>query len=379
MIRRTVLDTFVRTKGYEVVEKYGISKASEISGLSRPTIYTILKEHPTEPKRVLPKYVGEWEESVGRQKFIELIEGKIKGKNNFKGYLRVGLVSWKDILNRKDPVSWVKEDFQKVWRHEGFRDSETGVIEYNIAVRVRKWMLISGQNDLLDSGEFSPTKRPKGKKKMWFLEDEELERLIRAIDRPDLLILLRLGIESGGRLSSLKKVKPRDVNGTHQGILMFEPKVNDYVLRYFNECSMRFFKRYIADFSIQPEQLLCAISDSHIDRLLAAYGEKARLCKTVSSHIMKHTFVSQAGHRGVSVEIISEQTGTDPNTLREFYAGIKEEKIKHELLGEPMRVETFWQWVQKFEKLWVEQYERIKSGLGLPCGSASASQGSLSQ
>ena len=74
-IRDSKLDTFIKRGGYEIVSQIkrgkrkgkfrGISKASEVTRLSRPTIYKILKEYPEKPSKVKPKYVDNLEDSYG--------------------------------------------------------------------------------------------------------------------------------------------------------------------------------------------------------------------------------------------------------------------------------------------------------------------------
>jgi hypothetical protein len=59
------------------------------------------------------------------------------------------------------------------------------------------------------------------------------------------------------------------------------------------------------------------------------------------------------------MESISQQTGTNPNTLQDFYVGVKEKKLRHELLGEKLDVLPYHEWVKTFEPLWSQQYASI--------------------
>ena len=58
--------------------------------------------------------------------------------------------------------------------------------------------------------------------------------------------------------------------------------------------------------------------DFHFRRLRSA-GRRAKLKKVISTHILKHTFVTQASRHGVSAENIVDQTGTELRTLEKFY------------------------------------------------------------
>jgi len=341
--------------GYEAFKKSGISEASRLTGISRPTIYTILKKYPKKPSRTVPRYFEDWEKTG--KFFLEKHKGRIK---SWKKHYKVGLIAWKNVLNRKDPMLWDIEDFRKLWRYEKFIDSMTGKIRFTIAVSLKLWMRTIGRHDLDKLDEFSTRglKRPKGRRKMWFLEDEDIKKMIQSCDRRDVLVFARLGMESGARASSLLLIKPEHINYERNIILMYEPKVKDYVPRFFNQCTMLFLKQYIQDYSIQPDQLLFPSYDT-VNKYLRLFGEAASLPKGVSTHILKHTFVSQASYHGVSLEIVSEQTGTDPATLLQYYAGIKEEKVRHELLGEKMERKKFNEWVNDLDNLWVQRYNQI--------------------
>ena len=260
------------------------------------------------------------------------------------------------FLNKKDPISWDREDFRKLWKAEKFRDQKTGKTRFSYAIRFRKWMRAIERADLcnLDEFETKSLKRPKGIRKQWFLEDKEILRLIEAIDRKDLLVAFVLSLFSGGRASSVmpiksaKGIRPMDIDEQNCGILMFEPKRQEYVSRLFHPKIIELTKRYIEDYAIKPNESLF-MQYGTMRRFLKKVAEKGKIAKISTMrgawHITKHTFVSQGAYHGLSLEVISEQTGTDANTLMEYYAGIKEKKMRQELLGEKVKIEPFHEWV----------------------------------
>lgn len=351
MVKQTTIHEFVTRQGYELVEKLGKSETSRVLKISRPTIDAILREHPTPPKRTIPKYVFQWEETAGNKLFIAKYQGRLRA---FEKYVKYGMRVWL-FLGKKDPVSWDIDDFQKVWRDEKFKDSRTEKVRFTVAIALRKWMRALGKGDLCNLEEFGTKalKRPKGMRKQWFLEDEEITRLIEATERNDLLVAFVLSLLSGGRASSTmrtggsKGIRPIDVDDRNNGILMFEPKRQEYVLRLFHSKVIDLLKRYVNDSHIKPNQS-CFFGYTTMRALLKETARKAQVSKIVdmrgSWHITKHTFVSQGAYHGLSLEVISEQTGTDANTLMEFYAGIKEKKMRLELLGEKVDIEPFHAW-----------------------------------
>lgn len=369
MVKKTTLHEFVSKNGYELIQKMGKSETSRILKVSRPTIDAILRKYPTAPLRTLPKYVFQWEETEGNKMFIEKYRGKAR---DLKTHIAQGLRAWLK-LDKKDSLAWDTEDFNKIWNDEGFRDPNTGKMRFEYAVIFRKWMRSLGRGEFCNMQEFKTKglKRPKGAKKQWFLEDEEITRLIEAIDREDLLLALVLSLLSGGRASSVmesrvsKGIRPMDIDERNCGILMFEPKRQEYVLRLFHAKLISLVKKYISDSGIKPNESLFSSYDV-MRKLLKSAGRKGNVSKIAdmmgSWHITKHTFVSQGAYHGLSIEVISEQTGTDAKTLMDFYAGMKGKKMRAELLGEKLDIEPFHAWalrviiepaVRRYEELQV--------------------------
>ena len=351
MVKQITIHEFVTQNGYELVEKLGKSETSRLLTISRPTIDAILKEHPTAPNKTLPKYVFQWEETEGNRLFNEKYQGKL---GCFRNYLYHGFKAWL-MLGKKDPVSWNIEDFRKLWHAEERKDLTTGKIRYENATILRKWMKAIGKTEFCNLEEFSTTglKRPKGLRKQWFLEDEEITRLIEAIDRDDLLVAFVVALLSGGRASSVmptetgKGVRPMDIDEKNSGILMFEPKRKKYMLRLFHRKVIELLRKHIMTHGIKPNEPIF-LSYGTMRVFLKDVALKARISKLNdmhgSWHITKHTFVSQGMYHGLSMEVVVEQAGTDATTLLDFYAGMKEKKLRAELLGEKIEVEPFHAW-----------------------------------
>jgi hypothetical protein len=216
---------------------------------------------------------------------------------------------------------------------------------------------------LLQLEEFATRglKRPKSRKS-WFLEDTNLTCLIKATKQHSLLLIEEIGVKSGGRISSILGIRPLDCNFEKNLILMYEPKVQDYRPRFLDQGCMARVKRYIEDYQIAPDKRLFP-SYSTVRKALKTVAKEANIPQLASmrgaTHIFKHNFVTQGAFHDLSMESISEQTGTNPNTLRDFYVGVKEKKLRHELLGEKLDVLPYHEWVKTFEDLWSQQYGSI--------------------
>jgi site-specific recombinase XerD len=357
--KQSTVDCFIRSNGYQIAEQQGVTAAANASGLSRPTVYAILKEYPRQPKRTGPSDLEYWESSKGAKLFLQKNRNRIK---TWKKAYRVGFFSWL-ALERKDPTTWTIEDYCRVWNYEKFIDSVTGKIRDFIAFSLRLWMKSLGKNDLLQLEEFSARglKRPKSRKS-WILEDKDTEKLIKTTKTHSLLLIEEIGLKSGGRISSILGIRPLDCNFEQNIISMYESKVEDYRARFFDQGCMSRVKQYIEDYSIAPDKPLFP-SYTTVRKALKAVAKEASIPQLASmrgaTHIFKHTFVTQGAFHDLSMESISEQTGTKPNTLQEFYVGVKERKLRHELLGEKLDILPFHEWVRTLEPLWSQQYSSI--------------------
>lgn len=342
-----------------------IESAAKKFDVHRNTIYNWLKKHPRHPQRelrkgVIPKYVERFEDSETVQLFLD----DKKGKRKLSEYMRVGLQAWK-ILNEKDPLSWTEEDYRLIWEHPEFRDPMMGTISFNNAVAVRQWFPYSKLSHLKDEPYFTTKglKRPKGMKKThWLKSQQEIEDVINYLQYPDTLWMFFLGIQCGGRFSSMRLIKPVDITYVNGTIMMWEPKVKQYVERDFLKEVLTTLKKYLFDFNFEGKNRIFPRSLNNINSDLTQAGRRAKIPFSLTTHTaLKHTFVSLASNHGVSLEVVSRQTGTDPNTLMDFYAGLDRRKIRHELCGEEYQRPDFDQLIRNLIPIVKDKYEAIKT------------------
>ena len=358
-LRKETIERFVEANGYEIVLKQGVTAAANNSGLSRPTVYAILQKHPKQTKRVIPQYVKDFDTTEGAKQFLVKNRNRIK---TWKQCYRLGLKCY-ILLGKKDPFNWTVDDYRKLWMYETFVDLVTQRTRDTVAFGLRLWMRAMGKHDLLQQEEFATKglKRSKSRKS-WCLEDEHLIELINSTRHHFLLLITEVGVKSGGRISSILGIRPLDCNFEKDLIMMYEPKIKDYRPRFLDQGCMSRVKQYIEDYQVTPDKPLFP-SYSTVRKTLKAVAKGANIPQLASmrgaTHIFKHTFVTQGAFHDLSMESISEQTGTNPNTLRDFYVGVKEKKLRHELLGEELDVLPYHKWVKTFEPLWSQQYSSI--------------------
>ena len=357
------LSKFERLGGYDIVEKakkgwetWGIiSELAKKTKISRPTIYEVRKRFAERPKRILPVYVEEFGNSRG----YEILKEKLAhtmSTERFRALASTTLQAFK-VLKNKDPISWDEADFLKLWQCRELRDPLTNYIESNKSVFLRAVMKAIGRHDLRD--KFPTKKRPNGTKRLWYLKDDEIKRLIETIQEIDTLLFMRFGIEGGGRASAILSITPEQIDYEQRCVNVYEKKTKEWIPKFYQAETLDMAKRYIHDFDIKPKQRLFPRTRQTYSHRLEFAGQLTDIEKTLSSHILKHTFVSQASARGVSLDTISDQTGTDPTTLKDYYQARNVAKQRHELLAEPYDPEPFGVWVKSLDPLYKKRYEEL--------------------
>ena len=354
MVKKTVLDQFVKRGGYDVVKRRrnkkwkNISEASNRTGLSRPTIYSILEKYPEPPSKTVPKYVEEFKESGGYKLLVEKYLKRVS-KSTGQNRLRAIIEGWK-FLNKKDPVSWNEEDYLKLWNREEWNIPDIGFDE-NIASAFHIMMKLTKQAHLIEQEEFKGHKHSSGKKKDWFLRDPEIRDTATKHVEPDALLFEFGGTVWGARASAMLGTKVKDISFYDNSLQVFERKMkkkaNPYVSKYPPLAFFRLLKRYIEDFNLKPNDPIFPRSYTFYNDALRTVGEQANLKKKLSTHILKHTFVSMGHRHGLSRETIIEMTGTEDQTIKKFYLKVDEKRIRHETQGLELKEKPFWKWIDE--------------------------------
>ena len=363
-VQESKLDKFMRLGGYETVRQIkrgkfkgqwrNLSEASRKTGISRPTIYKILEKYPEKPNKIKPKYLDRLEDSEGYKRFMQIYGIKLD-KNQLPQNIRYMRIAFK-MLDRKTPESWTEQDYKKLWYSKEFYRQECKGIHKIIGVYFRRVMRATDRFDLLEKFKYKAP--PEGKKKQWFLHENEIKALAQVIEEKETLMLLFVGICVGARHQALNELRVRDVDFNDKVFQVHESKTRDYVLKFPPYAVFDLLKIYVSDFA--PEDKLFPRGYGyHLKRLRTA-GRKAKLKKVVSTHILKHTFVTQASRHGVSAENIVNQTGTELRTLEKFYRAKDEAKLRHEMQGTKYKAIPFHEWIKKLSPYFKARYGELK-------------------
>ena len=361
MVKKSILDQFVKLGGYNIVrhrsDKWkNISEASKRTGISRPTIYTILKKYPEEPSKVMPKYVEEFKESEG-YRILKETYGKRKFWFSLKNVILEGFAFLKlEYGYGKDPISWNEKDFRKIW--EKWHDPKLETIASHKGVQYRRLITLLAESSKLEK-KFK-TIQVEPEKAHWYLEEPDITAIINVIERADFLILFLFGIFTGSRISAILTLIPEKIKWLKWKAIVYEKKIKKEVPKYLNESFTRLMERYVKDFQIQPTERLFPMSDDAYNRYFKRARKGTKITIKTTTHIMKHTFVQQSHEHGVPAEVVVQQTHTELRTLKKWYSFVKEEKIQKHMQGKKWDPEPFTDFMDRIVAHATRRYEQIR-------------------
>jgi integrase len=368
-LSKAKLEQFIKKKGYQIVRHsktkkhwQHISEASRRTGLSRPTIYKLLEAYPEPPRNIQPKYVKTFEESEGFR-LLELTYKKKLSPAEWRQTIRDCLLAWRHIggssNNKKDPISWTIDDWREIWNMEVFYSKEAGGILEQHATRLRRMMYSC---DIIEAlRKFKGKKAPQGKHKDWFLHDHEIKLLVDHIAEQDTLLFVLLGISTGARASALLKIKVEWIDFYSKTIKVYEPKVKVFAYKYPPYCVFELLKEYIEEKNLRPEDQVFPRGYSFYVRAMKASGKRAGIGSNVTTHILKHTYVSQAYRHGVSAETVVEQVKTELRTLLKYYQAKDEKRMRHEMQGTDFKHVPFHEWLGALSYFFKVRYNQLKA------------------
>jgi hypothetical protein len=350
----------------------GKARAAKELGLSRPTIDKWLAQYPQgmpeKPHKTEPRYFQEFEQTDCakrvRSNYFDRKTNDMTSQG--KRVYTVLREAWK-TRNQKDPLTFDLQDFLFFWGtstqapYPPFVDPLTNKIAFNNAVCLRIAMRSGRARDLVDDLRFTTKglKREAGRKRYWYLEEQEIIQVVNVINEPDTLEFFYLGILLGGRGNAVLAIHVGNVHRQAQCLDIYETKVHRTIEKDLFDFSLEFLWQYIIDFDLK-DRLFSLDLDTINDRLIKASIEAGLpKQKWITTHMLKHTTVTQMGLHGVDIDVISDYVGTDPDTLMKFYRGGGREKIRAQILDLPRTQKTWKEFVKELHPYFVARYKAI--------------------
>lgn len=358
--------------------------------MTRGTIYNWLKKYPARPvreprvKRVIPKEVRVFRDThayrlIEDHKYVKNIEFTLREAWKYTGV---------------DPADWSVEHVKALREptYEGKNNilwiDITGDISSHHATNIRRFLDKLEEEipeaALLKKIMKDVKKRPSGPRKEWYLDAEEIHKLIPCINELDTLVFTRKTLEDGARpIATAGKTRgsgknrrkiplelrftPERINEKRNIIRRWESKKGLWARAKFQPESIAFIKKYIADMRIEDDEIPDVFKkdpDWYSDRIKEA-GKRAKIPtiygKGGGAYILRHTFATQSMSHNVSLESVMEQGGwKGSDTLMQFYVGLKEEKMDFEFLDIPRKKEETWrEWLMQFDEPFKKRYKEL--------------------
>jgi len=124
---------------------------------------------------------------------------------------------------------------------------------------------------------------------------------------------------------------------------------------------MELLERFVDDMNLKPSDCIFKHGYTwHLKQLRSA-GKNAGLKKKISTHILKHTFVTQAHRHGVNGDTISDQCGTELRCLVKFYRANDESRLRHEMQGTTYNFKPFHEWINELSYHSRARYRELKN------------------
>ena len=370
-ISERVWKKFFDAGAYKELDKLGQTGMAKKMKVSRMTVWSIQqasrREAAKKPVEEM-KYYERMEDTEGWKEYERLYKGKLHGKQaeqSWQGKKRK-MARMFAMLNKKPLENWEKLDYEKIW--QALKHPKLGGVSEHDASPFHNLMKATNKGALLPL--FAGVKHVKGKKKDFYLNEDDVFKMIEAHPiqdgKNDMLLLIGVGCSKGARISSLLLDTPSHYNFEDGTSSDFEPKAGRHekggaVLRYLPLSVTNLVKKYVEDCKIEASERIFPDSyTNYLDRL-QMLGHKAGIQKfkreegidipiEVGTHIFKHTFVTQASRHGVPAETIGRQAHTELRTLEAHYMADDPEKSQHFLQGKPEKEhrQSFEEWINQF-------------------------------
>ena len=146
------------------------------------------------------------------------------------------------------------------------------------------------------------------------LTKEEVEKLMNAIDKPLLFTISATIVYAGLRVSEIAKLSVQDVSLDERTIHVRMGKgkkdrivpINKYLYQILLEYEQIALPNRFYYFGTERSG---HVTQQYIDKYLSKYTEKTGITKTVSAHVLRHTFASLLAQNGAPLPAIQTMMG----------------------------------------------------------------------
>jgi integrase/recombinase XerD len=175
---------------------------------------------------------------------------------------------------------------------------------------------------------------PKRAKKLpKVLELDEIKLLIDVTSNIKHKILIMIAFSSGVRVSELVALKVDDINVKSLTLRINQGKGNKDRLSIFSKSVRDLLLQYICQRKKQIEYLFPGrkghISVRTFQEILKTAANKAKICKRVTPHMLRHSFATQLLEQGTDIRYIQSLLGHRRLETTQIYTRVSKTKLEH--------------------------------------------------
>ena len=177
-----------------------------------------------------------------------------------------------------------------------------------------------------------------------FLSEEEVDRLL---DAPDVSqpggirdrALIEVLYATGLRVSELVNLKPQDVNlesgyltttgkGRKQRLVPLGDEAASWVTRYLNEARPALVKKRASPRLFVNLRAGTGLTRVGFWKILKAHGKRAGIAKSLSPHVIRHSFATHLLDRGADLRAIQMMLGHADLSTTQIYTHILDARLR---------------------------------------------------
>jgi len=265
------------------------------------------------------------------QLYIDHLLARNKSERTIKTFRSLLNSFLKYLGNKKvsEVTIWDIDGFLAFLKRKGYKERSI----YTAAVAVKRFLEYLGYYDKISSFEYP--KRPKELPK--YLLPEEVEKLaLSADDIRDKLIVYLL-YSTGMRVSELVRIKVDDINLDNMSIRIFGKGDKEREV-FFNKKTKKLLIEYLSRNNLKPGSYLFYGRDGRpihyvtVERIIRRLREKSGLQKTVTPHILRHSFATYALTKGMDIREIQELLGHASLKTTQVYTHVSRKRLLRDYL-----------------------------------------------
>jgi len=288
---------------------------------------------------------GSMDKSI--QKFIEYLEYE-------KGYSKKTIISYEKDLELFD--AYLKEnkitnissiDYNTIRKYLSYlhdKQYEATSISRKIST-LRTFFKYNLKEKNIKSNPMTLISNPKKEKKLpKYLNYEEMEKLLNAIDTSELegirdKLIIELLYSTGIRVSELVNIKIKDIKikenqinilgkGNKERIVLFGEKAKESIKIYLNAYK-EYFEGNILNNYLLINKKGKQLSTNKIELIVKDVLRKSALKLNISPHTLRHTFATHMLDSGADLKSVQELLGHENLKTTAIYTHISNERLKN--------------------------------------------------